>query len=124
MVDKHVRILFGSGALFNLMAGLSILFAGPLFGRLIGMEPLPGQGFFEQATGFAIVLFGWMYWLVGQAPVKYRPYIMIGIIGKLGTVTLAFFNYWTGMLNLPLPLLTLVDLIYAALFWRYLSGTR
>ena len=124
MNDRHARLLFGSGALFNFVVGSSFLLASRLVGSLAGMEPPPAGDIFERLAGFAIVLFGWMYWMVSRDPVTYRPFILAGIVGKLGVVAIAFTGLAAGITNLPLPLLTLVDLAYVVLFWRYLVVTQ
>ncbi|WP_308910550.1 hypothetical protein [Pseudokordiimonas caeni] len=120
MSNPQARLLFGSGALFNFAAGLPFLVNGELAGRLLGMAPAPTYGVFERFVGFAIVLFGWMYFMIARDPVTYRPYILAGIVGKLGTVIIAWAALLEGLTNLPFPMLVLGDLVYAILFWRYL----
>jgi hypothetical protein len=79
---------------------------------------------FVQLTMGAVLLFGWAYWQISRDPVYYRPYITLGLIGKLMFVVLVYGNWAMGSTNGVLPALVAADIIFAALFWRYLKRTQ
>lgn len=117
------RTLFAVAAVYNLLAALPLLVAGETVGRLIGMEPLPTPTLFVQISLITVLLFGWAYWQVSRDPAYYRPYITLGIIGKLIFVAVIFAHWAMGNTNGALPTLAAGDIVFAALFWRYLKRT-
>jgi hypothetical protein len=55
-------------------------------------------------------------------PAGNRPIALLGVIGKLATVALVWSHWAAGNIGWPLAALVVVDLIYAGLFWRWLTG--
>src|SRR5574337_913732 len=117
MSVANARLLFGSAAAFNWIAGLPILLAGRQVAALAGIQGEQESLLFTQIAGLAIVGFGWAYWQVGRAPSENRAIVQLGLALKLGVVVLAFGNWLAGTINAALPVLALGDLVYAALFW-------
>ena len=124
MYDRATRRLFTSATLFNWTATVLLLAAAsrPDLSRLMGLGPVSGSNsLFFQISAAAVALFGWAYWQVSRDPVRNRPLIALGIVGKLATVALIWGHYLAGTIGWQLPALVIGDLIYATLFWRWLS---
>ena len=113
--------LFGIAAAFNVAVGLSLLFLRPWLGPILKLDPIAGTNqVLINLAGGLIVLFGYAYGLVARDPARYRPYIRLGIIGKLTAVASALAPWLAGQISWPLPLLAAGDLVFAALFVLYL----
>jgi len=109
------RVLFRSAALFNWAAALILLAPLGLAARL-GLEPLPVGSVYEFIAAAAIALFGLGYWWAGTDPLRNRPLIELGLIGKIAVVALVGCAVLTGQANWRLAALASGDLVYAALF--------
>ena len=121
MTNNQQRRMFQSAALFNWLACLILLPATGIAAYL-GFTPLMGNGPFGHMALMAIALFGYGYWMVASDPVAHRGIIVLGIIGKLGVVAIMFGHYFLGTdMNLRQASLALVDLTYAAIFFRTLK---
>jgi hypothetical protein len=119
-MDRHARILFSIAAAFNFVAGLPILFAMPLAGSLIGMQPVPTEPLFVHLSGVLVLTFGWGYWRISRDPVANRPIIHLGIVGKTLVVLSVGIDWLNGNTNWAFPLLVSGDAVFAALFLDYL----
>jgi len=119
-MDTHAKILFGSGAMFNFVAGIVFLVAMPQFANLIGMKPIPTDPLFWHFGAVLVLTFGWGYWRVSCAPKVNRPIIHMGIVGKSLVVLAACFDWFVGNTNLPFVILISGDAVYAILFINYL----
>ena len=120
MNSNYVQKLFGTAALFNLLAGLPILLAGRQISTLFGM-PSPANLLFTQVAGMAVLLFGIGYYMEARRPGENRSMVLVGMIGKIGIFLLAAGHVAIGDVNWVFPTLAGVDLSYAYLFWRYLN---
>lgn len=72
----------------------------------------------------AIAIFGYAYWRVAGDPQAFRPFIGLGVIGKLVVVAIAASSWWMGEIGWQLPGLAGGDLLFAALFLDYLRRTK
>ncbi|PXX54690.1 hypothetical protein SAMN05660489_05727 [Pseudomonas sp. LAMO17WK12:I10] len=123
MRSAHTRGLFKTAACFNVLAGLPMLLATTPVAALLGLEITPTSTLFIQITMAVVVMFGWAYWMVSVDPVRYRPFIGLGLTLKVVVVALIG-GYWlAGNIPWPLPALALGDIVLAVLFWRYLRGS-
>lgn len=119
-MDRHARILFSIAAAFNFVAGLPILFAMPLAGSLVGMQPVPTEPLFVHLSGVLVLTFGWGYWRISRDPVANRPIIHMGIVGKSLVVLAVTWDWLAGNTNWAFPLLVSGDAVFVALFLDYL----
>jgi len=71
-----------------------------------------------------IGVFGWAYLRIAQDPRRFRPFIELGVIGKVLAVTVTTLPWLRGQIGPQLPLLVSGDLVYAALFLDFLRRTR
>ncbi len=123
MNAPQVRALFYSAAVFNWLAA-AILFAPFGIARWLGLEPAPANTPYEHIALSAVVLFGIGYWWAGVDPVRNRPLITLGMIGKLLVVAVFWSAVLGGRANWRLGALASGDLVYAALFARYLITSK
>jgi type IV secretory pathway VirB3-like protein len=124
MQSNYTKGLFKSAACFNVLAGLPLLVAMRPAADLMGLEVTPTSALFMQITMALVIMFGWAYWMISRDPVRYRPYIVLGVALKIMVVGLIFGHWLAGSIPWPLPVLASGDILYALLFWRYLSSTR
>jgi hypothetical protein len=116
------RPLFSIAALFNLVVGIPMLVAYPTVARLLQLEGPPTVWFHIAAA--VVVIFGFAYWSIARDPVKFRPYVMLGIVGKLAFVAVIYGHWLAGDVSGRSAVLVSGDLIFALLFFAYLRGSR
>jgi hypothetical protein len=116
------RPLFDIAALFNVSVGVPMLVAYPLVARLLQFEGPPTMWFHIAAV--AVVIFGYAYWCVARDPVRFRPYVMLGIIGKLAFVVVIYGHWIAGDASGRSAMLVTVDFVFALLFIAYLRSSR
>ena len=123
MTDRQVKILFYAAAAFNWVACL--IFIEPLgLAKALNLSHSVGGDPFGQIALLAIAIFGFGYWKVVSNPAGYRGVVILGLIGKIGVVVIAFGHYFfVGDVNFNLAGLTLGDVIFSVLFFKYLKAT-
>ena len=118
--------LFGLGAAWNLVIGLSVLLA-PLFSLrlLYGHEPSaddPLLAILNRDFAFCVLIFGVGYGIVALDPSRNHGLIWLGIIGKLGVVATLGQRWLTGVATAWVLPAAAGDFVFAALFacflWR------
>lgn len=124
MSDNYARKLFTTAAIFNLLAGLPLLIAMRPVGELMGLQITPTAALFIHITMGVVVVFGWVYWQIARDPLRYRPYILLGIILKLLVVGVIYAHWLVGDISWPLPALAFGDIVFSFLFWRYYLQTK
>ncbi|MFJ2690506.1 hypothetical protein [Pseudomonas sp. NPDC087336] len=124
MSNANARTLFSTAAGFNILAGLPLLVATQPVARLMGLQTTPTAALFIQISMIVVLVFGWAYWMISRDPVRYRPFIVLGIILKILVVAVIGSHWLVGNVAWPLPTLVASDIVFALLFWRYLSSTR
>ncbi|MBA3812024.1 MAG: hypothetical protein H0X27_10370 [Caulobacteraceae bacterium] len=116
--------LFGVAAAFNFGVGIALLFLRPWLGPLLGLDVIAGTNLvLIDLTAGLILLFGYAYARLAIDAVRYRPYIPIGIGGKLVAVVSAAVPWLAGEISWRLPLLAGADLVFVGLFVAYLRRT-
>ncbi|MGI9170404.1 MAG: hypothetical protein ACR2FH_09545 [Caulobacteraceae bacterium] len=119
------RWLFGIAAAFNVAVGLSLLFLRPSLAPVLHLDPTTGTNLvLIDLVGGLIVLFGYAYARVAADPIRYRPFIHLGVIGKLIAVASAVTHWRAGQVFWALPLLASGDLAFVALFLLFLWRSR
>jgi hypothetical protein len=94
-----------------------LYFAEWLLVRLYGPMtfPVAYYGFIGVVLTFQLA-----YLLIGRDPVRFRPVMPLAILGKTSFGVTALVLYALGRLPLPLLLICMPDLIWAAVFvWAY-----
>jgi hypothetical protein len=117
---------FVFAALFNLSAGLLIIFAPELFYHLLFIdEPITvAAKLYVDLFAVLVIAFGWAYWTISRDPPAHRDLVLMGIIGKLLVVVVAWYHALAGTGPLNIALLTLADLAFALFFLRYYLLSR
>jgi len=123
-MDAYARKLFTVAAIFNFLVALGLLFGRPLVGPLFGLDPASGTNLvFLYLTGMFVALFGYSYLRIAQDPRRYRPFIELGIVGKLLAVCGATWPWLAGDVGWRIPFLAGGDLVFAVLFIQFLRLT-
>jgi len=121
----YTRGLFGLAAAFNLAVAAGLLFLRPQMAALLHLDPVTGSNVVvANLAGALVAVFGYAYARVAGDPLRYRPYVELGTIGKLTVVPAAVLPWLAGQVGWELPLLACGDLLFAALFYDWLRRSR
>ena len=71
-----------------------------------------------------VAVFGYAYLRIAQDPERFRPFIELGVIGKLLAVGAVTWPWLTGEVGWQLPLVVSGDAVFALLFIDFLRRTR
>jgi hypothetical protein len=116
----NARPLFWIAAVFNFLVGVPMLVAYPLVARLLGLEGPPTMWF--HITAAIVIVFGYAYARIAQDPVKFHPYVALGMIAKLVFVIVIYGHWLKGTAPAQVALLVTADLVFALLFAAYLRA--
>ncbi len=122
MKPNSARRLFSTAAWFNWLVGAPMLVATGFTASMVGLQVNTTAMLFMQITAGVVVAFGISYWMIARDPVRYRPYIPLGLGLKLFLAGLVEFYWISGQIPWPLPALAAFDLVFAWFFWRYLRA--
>ena len=124
-MKTYGRWLFGVAAAFNTLVGLGFLSARAQLDPILGLTVAGGTNvvFVDLCAGF-IILFGYAYLRAAIDPVRFRPFIGLGVIGKLMAVAVVLGLFAAHVIDARLPLLVGGDLVFALPFADYLRRTR
>lgn len=117
----NARPLFTVAAIFNVIVGLGMLLAYDALAPLLGFPPQPTV--WIHIVAFVVLIFGYVYWRIGTDPVRFREYIVLGVVGKLAFVTVIYGHFLAGDATAALAALVTGDLVFAGLFGAYLNRT-
>ncbi len=119
------KYLFRAAAMFNFLVGLSFLFGRSAMANLTQLDPATGtNALIANLAACLIFSFGLVYAVIASDPARYRPFIVIGIIGKLLAVAAATqFLLINGSQNWHTPSLAMGDLLFVVAFWRFYLQT-
>lgn len=121
---SHTRWLFISAACFNWIVGLSgLLMMHPVASMLALQLDSPTAILFFQITMGCVTLLGWAYYMIAVDPERYRPFLVLGILGKSMFMIIIYGHGLAGDMSWQLPALVTFDLMYTVLFIRYLHRT-
>ncbi len=112
---------FVFAALFNLTAGLMMLFTPGLFYQALFIaEPITVEmKLYVDLFAILVITFGWAYWMISRDPVARRDLVMMGIIGKSLVVVVCWYHALAGSGPFNFALLVLADLAFAVFFLRF-----
>lgn len=115
------RIWFKAAAWYNLIWGALIVLLPSVYFDLIGMEQ-PKYLAIWQVVGMCILVYAPGYWWASKNPVKFRHYIVIGLLGKLlGPIGFVWAVY-QGLLPIEFGLTLITnDLIWWPVFFIFLT---
>lgn len=123
MSDGIWRGVFLASAIFNFIVGVSLAFDTSEMAASMGLEVARYDAFWSPVAGWFVVLFGVLYLAVWR-DLNNRAIAFVGMIGKLGVVALIALAWSRGLAPFGMVALTLVDLVFAALFALFLFTRR
>lgn len=117
---------FVFAALFNLSAGLPMIFAPELFYSLLFIDGSisPEAQLYVDLFAVLVLTFGWAYWTISRDPPAHRDLVLMGIIGKTLVVVVAWYHALAGAGPFNLALLVIADLVFALFFLRFYLVSR
>ena len=117
----NARLLFSVAAIFNAVVGLAMLLSYDLMAPWLGLPPRPTV--WIHIVALIVLVFGYAYWRIARDPVRFREYVVLGIVGKLAFVVVIYGHFLAGDATAALATLVTADLVFAALFAAYLART-
>src|SRR3546814_2342308 len=120
-MSSYSKPLFFVAAAFNVMVAAALMLGWPLIERLLQLAPADGSnGLIVKIAAVLILTFGYAYFMVGLDPVRYRPYVSLGMIGKLLVVIVALPVIIAGRQGYLLNWLAMGDLLLAVMYGLFL----
>ena len=111
------RVVFFTGAIFNLAVGSGLIFLFALIQPYLGIAPVPANlKFLVDLVGVFVAAFGVAYWLLAVDFLRYRLFAAFGASCKLLVVVVIVAHFLAGYIGWQLLALAMVDLVYAILF--------
>ena len=124
-MSAYARWLFGSAAAANLIVAAWLALAQGLFVAVLRIDPITGSNVvIADLAAVLIAAFGYGYLRIALDPVRFRPLIHVGAVGKLAAVATVFAGVMFIPHVWPLALLVSGDAVFAGLFLDYLRRTR
>ena len=117
----NARSLFTVAAIFNVVVSLGILLEYDLVAPWLGFPQPPAV--WIHIIALVVLVFGYAYWRIAWDPARFREYVMLGILGKLGFVVAIYGHFVLGSATTALAILVSADLLFALLFAAYLKQT-
>lgn len=118
--DTFWRKLFLVAAVFNVGAAALLAFGHRMLASRLGMGPAAEPALYLHVLTVAIAIFGWGYYMVSR-DLTQTALVRLGAWAKLGVVAVIC-GYWLdGQATWHLPLLSMGDVVFAALFFTFLS---
>ena len=114
--------MFYAAAIYNWLAAAASI-AKSLAPAAIPMDT-PFDPFCAQVFGLMVAVFGYGYFLVARDVSRNEGIVWMGIIGKLLIFALFLTNAIAGRFPFVLMIPAVGDVIFAILFWQFLSGSR
>jgi len=120
MNPGSTRALFLTGAVFNWLVGLALLYDAALVFDLFRVTPAPTESLFVQLFAWLVIVFGVGYFWVSQDPSGNVPIIKLGMLGKASVVLVCLAAVLMGTVSWQMMILASVDGVYALLFFTAL----
>ena len=112
---KDWQILFWAAAFFNLAIGVPLYISPEMMVSLTGTVEMADPALMK-VTGALIICLGIVYAIVGGDPVRYRPVIWAGLLGKLGIAFVYLPDWYRGTIPLATAIVALCDMGFIAAF--------
>lgn len=121
MSDPHRpwRLWFTAAAAYNLAWGTFAILFPTLPFTLAGMDA-PNYPSLFQAIGMIVLVYGLGYWYIARDPVRFAPFVWIGLLGKTFGPIGFLFAALTGELPWAFGVTIIFnDLIWWPAFWKF-----
>jgi small multidrug resistance pump len=76
------RRWFLAAAVYNVAWGVLVILAPNALFQVLGM-PVPNYPSLFQAIGMMVMVYALGYWLIWKDPVRFGPFVWIGLLGKI-----------------------------------------
>ncbi len=119
---KRARWIFLVAGIYGLAMLLPLYGAEPMFAKL-GYPPLNRPESFYGFVGAASAM-QIMYLIVSRDPLRCRPMMIVGVLGKLAYGIPVLLLHWQGRVDALTFWLSMPDLAWALLFFVCWRGTR
>lgn len=116
------RVFFAVAAAFNFLAGIPLAIAPAEMAASLGV-PVPDDLMYHRFTGLLVACFGGIYALLASDPMRYRPVLWTGVIGKAGVVVLFTEAFLGGRVPLQAYAVSVGDLAFVIGFLVFLLTT-
>ena len=124
-MTSYARWLFRIAAAFNFAVAAGLLFLRPWLTPMLKLDPPTGTNLVAvNVAGVMVATFGYAYARVAADPVRHRPYVTLGIVGKVLVVAGTLVPFLTGTIDWRLPALSGADVVFSILFLDFLRRTR
>jgi len=117
----NAKLLFIVAAIFNAVVGFAMLLAYDPLVPWLGLPPRPTV--WIHIIALIVLVFGYVYWRIAKDPLRFREYVVLGIVGKLAFVVAIYGHFLAGDATAALAALVTADLVFAGLFGVYLKRT-
>lgn len=117
----NARALFTVAAIFNVVVGVAMLLAYDALAPWLGLPPQPTV--WVHLVALIVLVFGYAYWRVARDPRRFREYVVLGMVAKLGFVAVIYGHFLAGDATAMLAALVTADLVFAGLFGAHLKRT-
>lgn len=124
MKRRFYRLVFLTGALWNVLGGLYIAAASDQIFARAGMAP-PSPPLYFHSWIALFMVFGIGYYLAFRDMQRHRNVVLLGTIGKLAFSSLCFYHLAVHGDQVPMFFLIPAagDLVFAALFSLFLASS-
>lgn len=114
--------IFRAAAAYNWFVGIPLLIApGPMLAMLA--VAAPAELTFYRLNGLLVAFFGGIYWIIAQAPERYRPFIKLGVAGKVAVFMLFAEAWLSGRVPAAAFGIAVGDLLFGIMFALFLRVT-
>jgi len=112
-------------ALFNLAIGLAFLLGRAVVVPWAQLDAVSGSNvLITNLAALLIASFGLFYWVISTDVARYRPMLLVGLVGKLAAVLAAAQFVWAAHgAQWRAPALAGGDLVFVVLFYRLYIST-
>ena len=117
------KLVFALAALFNLAVGLPLLLAPEALLPILG-QAVPDDLLMVRLAALLITVLGIGYGMAARDPLANRPILWLGVLGKAPIPLLVWLSGGAAVLSSSTFMLSLGDLVFAALFLLYLMTHR
>ena len=124
MNPGSTRALFLTGAVFNWLVGLALLYDAALVFDLFRVTPAPTESLFVPLFAWLVIVFGVGYFWVSQDPSGNVPIIKLGMLGKASVLLVCLAAALMGAVSWQMMILASVDGVYAVLFFSALRTIK
>ncbi|MBB39609.1 MULTISPECIES: hypothetical protein [Hyphomonas] len=116
---KDWQIFFWAAAFFNFAIGAPLFISPETMVAMTGTVGTVDPALMK-VTGALVLCFGVVYAIVGGDPVRYRPVVWAGLLGKLGVAYVYLPDWYQGTIPFTTTLIVLMDMGFIVAFLYFL----